>query len=41
MARELRWARRNSTASSTLRSALIASSSIESTSVNSAGRCER
>jgi hypothetical protein len=34
-------ARRNSTASSTLRSAVVASSSIASTRVNSAERCER
>jgi hypothetical protein len=39
--RRSRLARMNSTASSTLRSALVASRSIASTSANSTGRCER
>jgi hypothetical protein len=39
--RRSRLARMNSTASSTLRSAVVGSRSSESTSVNSADRCER
>lgn len=40
-ARAPRSARKNSTASRTLRSALVDSNSMESTRVNSADRCER